>query len=163
MSSAEPNPSLHPKQTPRSRGLRLCLFGRTCHVVWGMTFVLALAFELVPNPGVAPIYFYLMVGAKLMLIFLLGFTAPLALWRFNSLSWGVLWAIIANAFAEAVQFLSHGHRSSWLEWGFKLLLLLAGFAAGLDVRDDRELRLGRIVISFSIPTNISISTERRSR
>jgi len=126
-----------PKQ---AAGLRI--FTRNARLSWCALSMIALASELIPMPGIPPALFYSYKASKALIFLLLGFVTPLCFWRFDSLGLGLLFSIIAAGSAELVQTGFQGHRSSYVEFFLKLLLLLAGFAVGLNARYDRKLQIG---------------------
>jgi hypothetical protein len=116
-----------------SPALRACWFA-----ILALTFVL----EVAPYPLVPPKIFYSYLALRVCLFVLLGFLTPLALWRFDSLGFGLLFSTMAAGSAELMQSMSEGHTSSLIEFGAKLALMLIGFAFALNTRYNGTLRLG---------------------
>lgn len=131
------HPSTYGKRTA---GLRL--FGWTTRLSWIFVFFLTLATEMFPMPLIPWFYFYPYVAFKGVLFLLLGFLTPLSFWRFDSLGLGVLFSVLGAGLVEGLQSVVEGHRASYLEFGVKLLLLFLGFAASLNARYDRTIRVG---------------------
>jgi hypothetical protein len=128
---------------PRPRYPAVRMFSWAIRFVWILLFCLLLVSELVPRPLFAPLMYYSYSSAKAIMFLLLGFTTPLAFWRFDHLGWGVFFAVAAAGAAESAQSLLEGHRSSFAEFLLKLVLLLIGFACALNSRYDRRIGVGR--------------------
>ena len=76
----------------------------------------------------------------------IGILTPLAFWRFNALNRGLLYAALSAAFVETLQAIVNrghsGHAFHWYELAVKLVLILFGFSIGLDIRYERQFKLG---------------------
>jgi Kef-type K+ transport system membrane component KefB len=88
---------------------------------------------------------------KALTFVLLGFATPLAIWRFDSLGLGVLFAFVATVAIEACQFAIAGHSAHVLECLAKLGFVFLGFAVGLNVRYERRANLPFLRIQFLDP------------
>ena len=143
MGRAAINSSGAPRLAPAVR-----MFTRNARLSWCILSGIALLSGLIPLPGIAPALFYSYKASKAVVFLLLGFTTPLAFWRFDSLGLGLLFSVIAAGSVELFQTAFPGHHSSYFEFFVKLLLLLAGFAVGLNARYDRKLQIGGIGIRF---------------
>jgi hypothetical protein len=134
---------------PALRMPSIAIFNWRARLCWIVLFVLLMLAELLPRPNLAPLLFYSYSGCKALMFILLGFLTPLAFWRFDRIGLGVIFSIIGAGAAEISQSFVMGHRSSFLEFGLKLLLLMAGFAVALSVRYDGKISVGRFGIRFT--------------
>ena len=125
------------------------LFTWRVRLWWMALFVMLLLSELLPRPNFGPLLYYSYSGAKALMFLLMGFLTPLTFWRFDRLGLGVIFSIFGAGVAEMSQSTLAGHRSSFLEFLLKLILLVTGFGLGLSVRYDRKLSVGRFGIRFT--------------
>jgi hypothetical protein len=143
---------MHSGSYPAAPPLHLpsvAIFNWRARLCWLVLFILLMLAELLPRPNFAPLLFYSYSGCKALMFVLLGFLTPLTFWRFDRIGLGVIASAIGAGAAEMSQSLVAGHRSSWLEFLLKVLLLLAGFAVALSVRYDRKISVGRFGIRFT--------------
>jgi hypothetical protein len=143
---------MHSDSYPATPPLHLssvAIFNWWARLSWLLLFTLLMLAELLPRPNFAPLLFYSYSGCKALMFVLLGFLTPLAFWRFDRVGLGVIASAVGAGAAEMSQSLVEGHRSSWLEFLLKMLLLLAGFAVALSVRYDRKISVGRFGIRFT--------------
>lgn len=146
------NKSVRQGESPLSHSKEVRLFGSVLAIVWGLLLFGTMVIELVPrDPTWLPRLFYPYTTFKGLLFVLLGFVTPLALWKFNSLGMGVLFAVATAGSVEGLQVFLPGHRASYLEFGAKLVLLMLGFVAALVARHDRRLKVGPLSIKLSDP------------
>jgi hypothetical protein len=124
------------------------LFSPALRAWWCAIFVLTVVLEVAPYPLVPPKIFYSYLAFRALLFVSLGFLTPLALWRFDSVGFGLLFSTVAAGAAELLQSLSEGHASSFVEFGAKLILMLIGFTLALNTRHNGMLRLGPIQVHF---------------
>ncbi len=130
----------------------LPLFGRSLRVIWVLLLSATVAMEVFPrDPAWGPQLFYSYTAIKAILFFLLGFFTPLAIWAFRSLGLGILIAAFASGAVEGLQYFLAGHHASVLEFGAKVVLLIAAFASGLVIRYDRCLQFGSARLVFLDP------------
>jgi hypothetical protein len=99
-----------------------------------------------------PIYYPWQI-LKLLGFIVIGILTPLAFWRFNALNRGLLYAALSAAFVESMQAIvsrGHftGHAFHWYELVVKIVLILFGFAIGLDIRYERQIKIGPLQIVF---------------
>ena len=125
---------------PHASAVRL--FSPALRGSWFAIFVLTVVLEVAPYPLVPPKIFYSYLALRALLFVSLGFLTPLALWRFDSVGFGLLFSTVAAGAAELLQSLSEGHASSFVEFGAKLILMLIGFTLALNTRHNGMLRLG---------------------
>ena len=83
-----------------------------------------------------------------MLFLALGYTTPLAFWRFNSLGRGMILAAASACAVEMLQGFSPGHRFSFLELSLKLVVIFVGFAFALNARYEQKISLGWLHIQL---------------
>jgi hypothetical protein len=144
------NAGLHHVGNPRDFSLRA--FSPSLRLAWIAIAVLTVVSELIPFPPIVPPpLFYTYKTAKILLFLIIGYMAPLTFWRFNSLTFGVIFAAFSAGLVECLQGLSHGHRFSWFELAAKLCLIFVGFSFALDARYERAIRLGPLRIALVGP------------
>jgi hypothetical protein len=122
--------------------------------LWFLLLAGTLVSELVPlslefEARFSTLTFHSYEAAKLVAFFVFGFLTPIAWWRYKSLGMGVLFAIVTTAIVELGQAFIPGHRTSMFELAVKLVLLLTGFTAALDVRKYQEFTAGPLCLRFS--------------
>lgn len=118
------------------------LFSPFFRTLWALLLCITVACEVLPLRPVAAALLYSYVGWKVLLFASLGFVMPLAFWRFDNIGRGILLSAVTAGLVEFLQAFSPGHRSSYLEFGGKLVLLLIGFVLGLNTRYNGLLRIG---------------------
>jgi hypothetical protein len=125
--------------------LRLPAFGPAAKSFWAILVAITVVTEVIPVPLMPPLPFYSYCALKLISFVALGYVAPLAFRRFNALNRGILLATISATCVESLQGLvRHGHSFHWYEMAVKLVLILLGFAFGLDACYDRMISIGRL-------------------
>ena len=132
-------------------GPPLQLFGPGLRMTWLLLFCVIATAQIVPLPPLAQLPLYSYVAAKVIIFLILGFLTPLAFWRFSNLGFGVLFSIGVTVALELAQRFVPGHRTSYLELCGKLILLLLGFAIGIDTRHDRQIKLGPVRLRLRDP------------
>jgi len=104
--------------------------------------------ELISVPMWPPPIYYPWQFLKLTGFVVIGILTPLAFWRFNALNRGLLYAALSAAFVESMQAVVNrghsGHAFHWYELVVKLVLILFGFSIGLDIRYERQIKLGPV-------------------
>jgi hypothetical protein len=104
--------------------------------------------ELASIPMWPPPIYYPWQISKLIGFVVIGVLTPLAFWRFNALNRGLLYAALSAAFVETMQAIVNrghsGHAFHWYELIIKLILILFGFAIGLDIRYERQIKVGPV-------------------
>ena len=89
-----------------------------------------------------PIYWPYQLS-KLTGFVVIGLLTPLAFWRFNALNRGLLYAAFSAALVETLVNRGHsGHAFHWYDLVVKLALILFGFSIGLDIRYERQIKIG---------------------
>ncbi len=142
--------SIFPKQQPHSMLLNVHVFGLPIRM-WFIALVSALVIgELTSVPMWPPVIFYPYCALKLLGFIAIGILTPIAFWRFNALNRGLLYAAFSAALVETLQAIVNrghsGHAFHWYELAVKLVLILFGFSIGLDIRYERQLKLGPVLI-----------------
>ena len=118
------------------------LFTRTLQTCWAVLFAITIVSEIYPLRPVPAKVFYSYLIFRGILFVLLGFLTPLAFWRFDSLTLGLLSSVVSAGFVEILQSFSGGHRASYLEFSAKAAVLFVGFALALNTRYNGIVRLG---------------------
>lgn len=141
--------SVLPKHHPNSIIVNVHVFGMFIRI-WFVVLVSALVIgELTSVPMWPPPIFYPYCALKLVGFILIGILTPITFWRFNALNRGLLYAAFSAAFVETLQAVVNrghsGHAFHWYELAVKLLLILFGFSIGLDIRYERQLKVGPIL------------------
>jgi hypothetical protein len=111
--------------------------------------------ELISVPVWPPPIYYPYQIMKLTGFVVVGVLTPLAFWRFNALNRGLLYAALSAAFVESMQAIVNrghsGHSFHWYELAVKLVLILFGFSIGLDVRYERQIKIGPVQLILHGP------------
>ncbi len=118
------------------------LFSTGLRVLWVVCLLITLVAELIPMPLISPLPFYSLKAFKGLSFLCFGFATPLAFWRFDSLGYGILVALVMTVIVEASQAPIMGHSFSWLEMAAKVVFVFFGFMFGLNARYDRQISLG---------------------
>jgi hypothetical protein len=144
---------VHSHRTPTAV-ITIPMFSMLVRGFWFLLLAGTLVSELVPlslafEAQFSTLTFHSYEVVKLITFFVFGFLTPLAWWRYNTLGVGVLFAVITTAAVELGQAFIPGHRTSAIELGVKLVLLLAGFAAALDFRKYQHFNAGPLSVRFS--------------
>jgi hypothetical protein len=134
------------KQQPRSFILNVNAFSNSIRIVFIAAVVSLVIAELTPVPMWPPPIYYPWQILKLVGFVVIGILTPLAFWRFNALNRGLLYAALSAAFVETMQAIINighsGHSFHWYELIVKLGLILLGFSIGLDIRYERQIKVG---------------------
>jgi hypothetical protein len=134
------------KQQPHVTTINVNAFSISIRILF-LVFVSALVIaELISVPMWPPPIYYPWQISKLVSFVVIGILTPLAFWRFNALNRGLLYAALSAAFVETLQAIVNrghsGHAFHWYELAVKLVLILFGFSIGLDIRYERQFKLG---------------------
>lgn len=142
--------SVLPKHQPHITIINVHVFGMPIRMWFVALVALMVIGELTSVPMWPPPIFYPYCALKLLGFILIGILTPIAFWRFNALNRGLLYAAVSAVFVETLQAVVNrghsGHAFHWYELVVKLLLILFGFSIGLDIRYERQLKLGPILI-----------------
>ncbi len=146
-------PDVQSHRTPAAV-ITIPMFSVLVRGLWFLLLAGTLVSELVPlslafEAQFSTLTFHSYEAAKLVAFLLFGFLTPLAWWRYKNLGAGVLFAIVTTAVVELGQAFIPGHRTSAIELGVKLVLLLTGFAAALDIRKYQNFNAGPLSVRFS--------------
>jgi hypothetical protein len=139
------------KNQPRNFIVNVNAFSVPIRVLFLLVVIGMILAELISVPMWPPPIYYPWQILKLTGFVVIGILTPLAFWRFNALNRGLLYAAFSAAFVETLQAIvdrGHftGHSFHWYELGVKLVLILFGFAIGLDIRYERQIRIGPLQI-----------------
>jgi hypothetical protein len=134
-----------------NRSLPINLFSARIKTFWALTNLLLAIAEVIAI-GPMPVYLYcLYYGAKVFAFLVLGFLSPLAFHRLNGLGFGVLISFTCAGMIEGLQTVIHnGHSFHWYELTGKMLLIILGFALGLERRYERRVSFGRFAIQLAV-------------
>ena len=110
--------------------------------------ICTVASELIPITNISPLVFYTYKGSKGILFLLLGCCTPLALWRFDSINRGLVFAAVSATVVEVCQIFVVGHRFSIFELLAKLALILIGFVFAMNALYERKIRIFDIEVHF---------------
>jgi len=137
------------KRQPRNFVVNVNAFSLSIRVLFIAVVSALVIAEITSVPMWPPAIFYPYCAAKLLGFTIIGILTPLAFWRFNALNRGLLYAALSAAFVETLQSIVNrghsGHAFHWYELAVKLVLILIGFSIGLDIRYERQFKLGPIV------------------
>jgi hypothetical protein len=139
---------VYSKHQPRNFIVNLNAFSIAIRSLF-VTVVAALVLaELISVPMWPPPIYYPWQILKLTGFVLVGILTPIAFWRFNALNRGLLYAALSAAFVETMQAIVNrghsGHAFHWYELVVKLVLILFGFSVGLDIRYERQMKIGPV-------------------
>ena len=138
------------------------IFGPYMRLAWTIIAALTISLELSPFHNfearvvfIAYFLFYGYKALKALLFVIFGFLTPIAFWRFQSLTYGLVIAAVSALMVELLQgwLVFTGHRFGWLELFAKLFLIFVGFMKGLDARYEGSIRIGRLKVQIAPPTN----------
>ena len=136
------------KGQPRNLIVNVHAFSISIRILFVLVVAALVIAELIHVPMWPPPIFYPYQTLKMVGFVAVGILTPLAFWRFNALNRGLLYAAISAALVETMQeFVNHGHSGHafhWYELVVKLVLILFGFAIGLDIRYERQLKIGPV-------------------
>jgi hypothetical protein len=124
------------------------VFSRPLRVLLLLVVAVTIASEIIPIPGLHPVAFYFYKSSKGLLFLLLGAVTPLALWRFDSMNRGLIFAASSAILVEASQTFIPGHRFSLFELLAKLVLILIGFIFAMNVLFERKFRIFGFQLRF---------------
>jgi hypothetical protein len=133
---------------PAAHSYSLQVFSSALRVLLLAIAVCTIASEIIPVTNIAPLVFYLYKGSKVVLFLLLGFCTPLALWRFDSINRGLIFAAVSATVVEVSQIFVAGHRFSVFELLAKLALIVIGFVFAMNALYERTIRVFGIEIRF---------------
>ena len=140
--------SVLPKQQPRQFVVNINAFSISIRILFIVIVSAMVIGELTSVPMWPPPIYYPYCFIKLVGFVVIGILTPIAFWRFNALNRGLLYAALSAAFVETMQAIVNrghsGHAFHWYELAVKLVLILLGFSIGLDIRYERQLRIGPI-------------------
>jgi uncharacterized membrane protein YbjE (DUF340 family) len=139
------------KQQPRNVIINVNAFSISIRVLFVVIVSAMVVAELTSVPMWPPPIYYPWQILKLTGFVVIGILTPLAFWRFNALNRGLLYAAFSAALVETLQAVvdrGHftGHAFHWYELAVKLVLILFGFAIGLDIRYERQIKIGPVQI-----------------
>jgi len=138
----------HPE--PPGPALWLPVFGPFVRFIWMVVLTATVLSEVVPIPPMSLTLFCSYCAAKAVLFLAAGYLTPLAFWRCDHRGFIVVAA--CSCMFEIVQtFISHGHAFHWYEMILKVVLILVGFAAALEARDEQRILDGPIRIQLASP------------
>jgi hypothetical protein len=126
---------------PRSIRIEIKVFGPLMRVLFIVIAVMTIALEIVPLRPMSILCFYSYKAAKGLLFLSLGCITPLALWRFDSMNKGLVFAAVSATLVETAQRFVVGHHFSIFELLAKLILLVVGFLVAMNALYERRLRL----------------------
>ena len=139
---------VYSKHHPRIFTVHVNAFSASIRIVFVFLVAVLIFTELASVPLWPPAIFYPYQILKLAGFIAVGLLTPLAFWRFNALNRGLLYAAISAAFVETMQAVVNrghsGHAFHWYELAVKLVLIMFGFSVGLDIRYERQIKLGPI-------------------
>ncbi len=133
---------------PATHSYSLPVFSPALRALLLAIAICTIASELVPVKNIAPFAFYLYKSSKVVLFLLLGFCTPLALWRFDSINRGLVFAAVSATVVEVSQIFVAGHRFSVFELLAKLALIVIGFVFAMNALYERTIRIFGIEIRF---------------
>jgi hypothetical protein len=140
--------SVLPKHQTRNLIVNINAFSISIRILFVVIVATMVAAELTPVPMWPPHIFYPYCFLKFLGFIVIGILTPIAFWRFNALNRGLLYAAFSAAFVETMQALVNpghsGHAFHWYELAVKLVVILFGFSIGLDIRYERQLKIGPI-------------------
>ncbi len=134
--------------TPSENAIPLPLFSKALRILWVLCVIVTLVAEVIPMPLIRPSLFYSYKTFKAISFLCFGFVTPLAFWRFDSLGFGILVAVLMTMLIEAIQAPIMGHSFSWLELGAKVLIIFLGFLLGLNARYDQQISFGPLRVNL---------------
>jgi hypothetical protein len=136
------------KHQPRIFVVHINAFSINIRILFVVLVTALVIGELTSVPLWPPPIFYPYCAVKLLSFAVIGMLTPIAFWRFNALNRGLLYAALSAAFVETMQAIVNrghsGHAFHWYELVVKLLLILFGFSIGLDIRYERQIKIGPV-------------------
>jgi hypothetical protein len=136
------------KHQPRIATINVSAFSISIRILFVVIVSAMVISELTSVPMWPPPIYYPYQILKLTGFVIIGILTPLAFWRFNALNRGLLYAALSAAFVESMQAIVNrghsGHSFHWYELIVKLVLILFGFSIGLDIRYERQIKIGPV-------------------
>jgi len=140
------------KHQPRIATINVSAFSISIRILFVVIVSALVISELTPIPVWPPPIYYPYQILKLAGFVIIGILTPLAFWRFNALNRGLLYAALSAAFVESMQaIVNRGHAFHWYELVVKLVLILFGFSIGLDIRYERQIKIGPVQLILHGP------------
>jgi hypothetical protein len=143
------------KNQPRIATINVNAFSISIRILFVAIVSAMVVSELISVPVWPPPIYYPYQIMKLTGFVVVGILTPLAFWRFNALNRGLLYAALSAAFVESMQAIVNrghsGHSFHWYELAVKLVLILFGFSIGLDVRYERQIKIGPVQLILHGP------------
>jgi hypothetical protein len=143
------------KNQPRIATINVNAFSISIRILFVAIVSAMVVSELISVPVWPPPIYYPYQIMKLTGFVVVGVLTPLAFWRFNALNRGLLYAALSAAFVESMQAIVNrghsGHSFHWYELAVKLVLILFGFSIGLDVRYERQIKIGPVQLILHGP------------
>jgi hypothetical protein len=143
------------KNHPRLFTVNVNAFSISIRILFVALVALLVFAELTSVPMWPPPIYYPWQISKLIAFVVIGILTPLAFWRFNALNRGLLYAALSAASVESMQAIVNrghsGHSFHWYELAIKLVLILFGFAIGLDIRYERQIKVGPLQLLLHAP------------
>jgi len=140
------------KHQPRIATINVSAFSISIRILFVVIVSALVISELTPIPVWPPPIYYPYQILKLAGFVIIGILTPLAFWRFNALNRGLLYAALSAAFVESMQaIVNRGHAFHWYELVVKLVLILFGFSIGLDIRYERQIKIGPLQLILHGP------------
>jgi len=140
------------KHQPRIATINISAFSISIRILFVVAVAALVISELTPIPVFPPPIYYPYQFLKLAGFVIIGILTPLAFWRFNALNRGLLYAALSSAFVESMQaIVNRGHSFHWYELVVKLVLILFGFSVGLDIRYERQIKIGPVQLILHGP------------
>lgn len=134
------------KHQPRHFIVNVTAFSMSIRIFFVAVVAGLVIAELISVPMWPPPIYYPWQILKLVGFIAVGILTPLAFFRFNALNRGLLYAALSAAFVETMQAIVNrghsGHSFHWYELVVKLVLILFGFSVGLDIRYERQIKIG---------------------
>lgn len=153
-----------PTKQNNSGELRIRVSSLAPKLFWAVIVGVTLVNEVIPIPRLTVAASYSFYAAKIICFFALGYVAPMAFLRFNAINRGILLAAFSATCVESLQGVwHHGHSFHWYDLVGKLVLILFGFALGLEARYERVISVGPIRIRLADnrhidPTDLSLTS-----
>jgi hypothetical protein len=140
------------KHQPRIATINVSAFSISIRILFVVAVAALVISELTPIPVWPPPIYYPYQFLKLAGFVIIGILTPLAFWRFNALNRGLMYAAFSAAFVESMQaIVNRGHAFHWYELVVKLALILFGFSVGLDIRYERQIKIGPVQLILHGP------------
>jgi hypothetical protein len=128
----------------------LPVFGLLVRSIWVVVLLATVLSEVLPLPPMSLALFLTYCATKAILFLAVGYLTPLAFWRCDHRGFIVV-AACSCVFEILQTFISHGHAFHWYEMILKVVLILVGFAAALEARDEQRILDGPVRIQLASP------------